>query len=95
MRRSRHPVESIFTQGAAQGIGFYFSSGDSGDDDAAWGVKGTDYPASDPFVTSVGGTALGINQDGTFSGGMQDSIARGDIPITTADTILALYRLHH
>ena len=57
--------ESIFTQGAAQGIGFYFSSGDSGDDDAAWGVKGTDYPASDPWVTAVGGTALGINQDGT------------------------------
>jgi subtilase family serine protease len=57
--------ESIFTQGAAQGIGFYFSSGDDGDDLAAWGVKGTDYPTSDPLVTSVGGTALGINQDGS------------------------------
>jgi subtilase family serine protease len=57
--------EAIFKQGDVQGIGFYFSSGDSGDDDAAWGIKGTDYPTSDPFVTSVGGTALGINRDGT------------------------------
>ena len=57
--------ESIFQQGAVQGIGFYFSSGDDGDDAAAWGVKGTDYPASDPWVTSVGGTSLGIDKDGT------------------------------
>lgn len=57
--------ESIFKQGAVQGVGFYFSSGDSGDDAAAWGVKGTDYPTSDPWVTSVGGTALGISKDGT------------------------------
>ena len=56
--------ESIFQQGAVQGVGFYFSSGDSGDDAAAWGVKGTDYPTSDPWVTSVGGTSLGIDQDG-------------------------------
>jgi subtilase family serine protease len=56
--------ESIFRQGAAQGIGFYFSSGDDGDDAAAWGVKGTDYPASDPYVTAVGGTSIGIGQNG-------------------------------
>ncbi len=34
--------------GAVQGIGFYYSSGDYGDDAAAWGVKRTDFPASDP-----------------------------------------------
>ncbi len=56
--------ESIFKQGAIQGIGVYFSSGDDGDDAAAWGVKGTDYPTSDPWVTSVGGTSLAINANG-------------------------------
>jgi len=57
--------DSIFTQATAKGIGFYYSSGDNGDDAATWGVKGTDFPASDPNVTAVGGTALAIGRDGT------------------------------
>jgi subtilase family serine protease len=63
--------ESIFMQGAAQGQGFYFSSGDDGDDVAAWGLKQTDYPASDPLVTAVGGTALAVGRSGarTFETG--------------------------
>ncbi len=56
--------DSIFEQATSQGIGFYYSSGDNGDDAAAWGIKGTDFPASDPDVTAVGGTALGIDQGG-------------------------------
>ena len=43
--------ESVFKQGAVQGIGFYFSSGDDGDDLAAWGFKHPDYPTGDPWVT--------------------------------------------
>jgi subtilase family serine protease len=54
--------ESVFKQGALQGIGFYFSSGDDGDDLAAWGVKHPDFPTEDPWVTSVGGTSLGIDR---------------------------------
>jgi subtilase family serine protease len=50
----------IFKQGAVQGIGFYFSSGDDGDNLAAWGVLHPDWPAESPWVTAVGGTALGI-----------------------------------
>jgi subtilase family serine protease len=57
--------ESVFMQGAAQGIGFYFSSGDNGDELAAWGVKQTDFPNSDPWVTGVGGTSLAIGADGS------------------------------
>ena len=56
--------ESVFLQGAVQGIGFYFSSGDDGDELANSGLKQTDYPASDPYVTSVGGTALAVNRRG-------------------------------
>ncbi len=52
--------ESVFLQGAVQGIGFYFSSGDDGDDLDVWGYKNPDWPAEDPWVTAVGGTALGV-----------------------------------
>ena len=57
--------DSIFLQAAVQGIGFYYSSGDNGDDAAAWGVKQTEFPTSDPWVTSVGGTSLAVAADGT------------------------------
>ena len=56
--------ESVFKQGAVQGIGFYFSSGDAGDDLAAFGVKHPEYPSGDPWVTSVGGTSLAVGRNG-------------------------------
>jgi subtilase family serine protease len=56
--------ESVFKHGAVQGIGFYFSSGDNGDELAAWGVKHPDWPTGDPWVTSVGGTSLAVSQNG-------------------------------
>jgi subtilase family serine protease len=58
--------EQVFLQGAMQGIGFLFSSGDSGDELAATAIKQVDYPASDPYVTAVGGTADAINAVGQF-----------------------------
>jgi subtilase family serine protease len=58
--------EEIFLQGALQGIGFLFSSGDSGDELANTGIRQPDYPASDPYVTAVGGTSDAIGADGTF-----------------------------
>ncbi|AUG76387.1 serine protease [Kitasatospora sp. MMS16-BH015] len=59
--------QQIFHCGAAEGIGFYFSSGDDGDDLASTGTKQTDMPASLDSVTAVGGTALGLDQDGAYS----------------------------
>ena len=56
--------ESVFKRGALQGIGFYFSSGDNGDEFDAWGYKHPDWPTGDPWVTAVGGTALAIGQNG-------------------------------
>jgi subtilase family serine protease len=58
--------EQAFLQGALQGIGFMFSSGDSGDELANTGSKQVDYPASDPYATAVGGTSDAIGADGTF-----------------------------
>jgi subtilase family serine protease len=59
--------EEVFAQGAVQGIGFMFSSGDNGDELANSGIKQADYPTSDPLVTSVGGTSTAIGADGSIS----------------------------
>lgn len=55
---------TVFVQGAVQGIGFYFSSGDSGDELANTGVKAPDWPAANFWVTAVGGTALAVTRSG-------------------------------
>ncbi|GAA3554591.1 S53 family peptidase [Microlunatus spumicola] len=57
--------ESVFQQAALQGISVLFSSGDNGDEVANTGLKQADYPATEPFVTAVGGTATGIGADGS------------------------------
>jgi subtilase family serine protease len=62
--------EQVFKKGAVEGIGFYFSSGDCGAEDPTTGCGAgngsarsqLEYPTSDPWVTSVGGTAIGIGQ---------------------------------
>jgi subtilase family serine protease len=66
--------EQTFEKGAAEGIGFYFSSGDCSDDNPASGCGANggssrsqaEYPTSDPWVTSVGGTSVGIGADNRF-----------------------------
>ncbi len=58
--------EQVFMQGAMQGIGFMFSSGDNGDEVANTGLKQADYPTSDPYVTSVGGTSTAIDASGAM-----------------------------
>ncbi len=59
--------EQVFMQGALQGISFLFSSGDSGDEVANTGLKQSDYPTSDPYVTSVGGTTTAIDANGNLA----------------------------
>jgi subtilase family serine protease len=58
------PYEDTLIQAAAEGIGVYFSSGDNGDETVNFGFATTDWPASSPWVTAVGGTALGVNAAG-------------------------------
>lgn len=56
---------ATFVQAALSGIGIFFSSGDDGDEVVLDGARQVDYPASDPFVTAVGGTSAGISSTGT------------------------------
>jgi subtilase family serine protease len=55
------PFEQTLIQAAAEGIGVYFASGDSGDETSVLGYAAADWPASSPWVTAVGGTALGVS----------------------------------
>jgi subtilase family serine protease len=68
----RDSYQQVFKQGAAEGIGFYFSSGDCGYYDpktrcgSADGsvAKQVEFPVDDPWATGVGGTTLALNATG-------------------------------
>jgi subtilase family serine protease len=77
-----------FEQGATEGIGFYFSSGDCSTDDPAIVANGLNcdpdssepqvtFPGSDPWATAVGASAIGIgaHSNRLFETGMGDSEA--------------------
>jgi subtilase family serine protease len=60
----------IFQVGALEGIGFTYSSGDSGyegpGEDPISPQDQVDYPTSSPYVTSVGGTSLAISKTKSY-----------------------------
>ena len=58
--------DQTFMRGAVEGIGFYFSSGDDGDEVAASGSKTVGSPVSLPWVTAVGGTSLALDRKGGY-----------------------------
>jgi subtilase family serine protease len=60
------PFEDIILQGAVEGIGIYFSSGDNGDESLVMGYTTVDWPASSPYVTAVGGTSLAVGASNNY-----------------------------
>jgi subtilase family serine protease len=54
-------LDTIFKQGAAQGISIFAASGDSGAYDCGDTNLAVDSPAGDPYITGVGGTNLQLN----------------------------------
>ena len=62
--------DTTFEIGATEGIGFFFSAGDSGYEDPnyedATDAVQADYPDSSPWVTSVGGTSLAIGANHNY-----------------------------
>ncbi|MEV0913434.1 S53 family peptidase [Streptomyces sp. NPDC049967] len=58
--------DQVFQMGAIEGIGFYFSSGDNGDNVASTGTKQIDVPSNSAWVTSVGGTSLAVGKHDTY-----------------------------
>src|SRR5207302_8946574 len=49
-----------------EGIGIYFASGDNSDESLVVGYITTDFPASSPFVTAVGGTTLAVGASNNY-----------------------------
>ncbi|HEX6554524.1 MAG TPA: S53 family peptidase [Ktedonobacteraceae bacterium] len=60
------PYEDTILQGVVEGIGIYFSSGDNSDESLVVGYITTDWPASSPFVTAVGGTTLAVGASNNY-----------------------------
>ncbi|MDH6698036.1 subtilase family serine protease [Streptomyces sp. MAA16] len=58
--------DQVFQFGAVEGIGFYFSSGDNGDEVANTGTKQVDTPANSAWVTAVGGTSLAVGKGDSY-----------------------------
>src|ERR1700712_150543 len=58
---------SLYVQAAGEGIGEYFSSGDDGDLTPLGETPQPSFPTTDPFVTGVGGTSLGIDKSGKIA----------------------------
>lgn len=58
--------EQVAKQAIAEGIGLYFSTGDDGDSKDQVGFVTTQYPASSPHVTGMGGNSLAIGPMGNF-----------------------------
>jgi subtilase family serine protease len=58
---------SIYLQGALEGIGFYYSTGDYGDLTAIGDPEAeASYPSTDSLVTAVGGTTLAVNKNNSY-----------------------------
>ncbi|MFL6110496.1 MAG: protease pro-enzyme activation domain-containing protein [Catenulispora sp.] len=80
----------LFEYGAVEGIGFYYATGDCGNDTARSGPScdaesaraQTEWPVSSPWVTGVGGTALALGDRGRplweASMGDRRSVLSGD-----------------
>jgi subtilase family serine protease len=62
--------QQVFFQGALEGVGFYFSTGDSGDNSTVTPDHKPviNFPSSDPLVTAVGGTSLAVTKNNGYGG---------------------------
>jgi subtilase family serine protease len=70
----RDAAHQAYLQAAAEGMSWFYASGDGGDLSTALGTPHSTWPASDPAVTGVGGTSLfvgpGDNREGELGWGM-------------------------
>jgi hypothetical protein len=68
---------SIFLNAAAQGQSIFAASGDNGTNDCGDGSRSVDDPASQPYVTGVGGTTLTLNSGHYGSEVVWNNMANG------------------
>lgn len=73
---SKTGFDDTFMLADSTGVSVLFSSGDDGDNFAATGIVGPDYPPASPFITAVGGTTLEISAKGHRAGEFGWSVAK-------------------
>lgn len=64
-------VNQMFEQAAAEGINVFVSAGDWGDWTPFIGYKDVSFPASDPYVVSVGGSSLFVDNKNNYQSEME------------------------
>jgi kumamolisin len=69
--------DGILMQGVAQGQTWFVATGDSGAFDCGGTTLAVDYPASSPFVTACGGTALNLTSTDSIMSETASSISGG------------------
>ncbi len=62
---TKSAFDNTFLLAATTGVSVLFSSGDSGDNFADFGMTVPDYPPTSPLVTAVGGTSLEVGKSNT------------------------------
>jgi subtilase family serine protease len=83
----RKSFERVLLMAAGTGVGVQFSSGDDGDDFKVVGMDVVNYPASSPYVTAVGGTALQVGKGGERIGEFGWSTGRSVLCTSHLETI--------
>lgn len=83
----KEATDNLLLMAGAEGISVLYSSGDSGDDYTTFGIPVSDYPASSPFATAVGGTSLQIGANGQRTGEFGWSTARSFLCNATFETL--------
>jgi subtilase family serine protease len=65
---THNAFDNAFLLADGTGVSVLFSSGDLGDNFAAFGLTIPNYPATSPYITAVGGTTLQIGAHNNFTG---------------------------
>jgi subtilase family serine protease len=78
--------DTVFQLADSTGVSVLFSSGDSGDNFADFGIDAPDYPATSPYITAVGGTTLEVGRHGTALAQFGWSTAKQTLCASTTTT---------
>jgi subtilase family serine protease len=65
---TRTAFDNTFLMADGTGVSVLFSSGDTGDNFADFGLTAANYPPSSPYITAVGGTTLEVGAGDNFTG---------------------------
>ena len=83
---AENAFDTVFALADSTGVSVLFSSGDSGDNFADYGIDAPDYPATSPYITAVGGTTLEVGRHGTALAQLGWSTAKQTMCASTTTT---------